>query len=74
MRVFVAGATGAIGRPLVKRLVALGHQVTATTRSQGQDRSVAQPRRRSPWSSMGSMRSPLARRWLVPSQRPSFTR
>ena len=34
MRVFVAGATGAIGRPLVKRLVALGHQVTATTRSQ----------------------------------------
>jgi 2-alkyl-3-oxoalkanoate reductase len=33
MRVFVAGAAGAIGRRLVPRLVARGHQVTATTRS-----------------------------------------
>jgi len=33
MRVFVAGATGAIGRQLVPQLVAAGHQVTATTRS-----------------------------------------
>src|SRR5215217_3218887 len=33
MHVFVAGATGAIGRPLIARLVAAGHQVTATTRS-----------------------------------------
>ena len=33
MRVFVAGASGAIGRPLVKHLVARGHRVTATTRS-----------------------------------------
>ena len=33
MRIFVAGATGAIGRRLVPRLVAHGHQVTATTRS-----------------------------------------
>jgi nucleoside-diphosphate-sugar epimerase len=33
MRVFVAGATGAIGRQLVPRLVAAGHQVVATTRS-----------------------------------------
>ena len=31
MRVFVAGATGAIGRRLVPQLVARGHQVTATT-------------------------------------------
>src|SRR6185437_3413912 len=35
MRVFVAGATGAVGRHLVPQLVAAGHQVTATTRSQG---------------------------------------
>jgi len=28
MRIFVAGATGAMGVPLVKRLVAAGHQVT----------------------------------------------
>ncbi|RIQ20385.1 NAD-dependent epimerase/dehydratase family protein [Jiangella rhizosphaerae] len=31
MRVFVAGGTGAMGRRLIPRLVANGHQVTATT-------------------------------------------
>ncbi|MFI6682022.1 NAD-dependent epimerase/dehydratase family protein [Kribbella sp. NPDC050470] len=35
MRVFVTGATGALGRHLVPGLVAAGHQVTATTRSPG---------------------------------------
>src|ERR671916_828409 len=33
MRVFVAGATGAIGRRLVPELVEAGHQMTAITRS-----------------------------------------
>ena len=33
MRVFVAGGSGAIGRVLVPRLVAAGHEVAATTRS-----------------------------------------
>ena len=33
MRVFVAGATGAIGRQLVPRLVAAGHEVHGMTRS-----------------------------------------
>lgn len=33
MRVFVAGGSGAIGVPLVRQLVAAGHQVTALTRS-----------------------------------------
>ena len=33
MRVFLAGATGAIGRPLVRMLVADGHEVTGMTRS-----------------------------------------
>jgi 2-alkyl-3-oxoalkanoate reductase len=33
MHVFVAGATGAIGRRLIPRLVAAGHEVTATTRT-----------------------------------------
>jgi nucleoside-diphosphate-sugar epimerase len=33
MRVFVAGASGAIGRPLLPRLVAAGHEVTGTTRT-----------------------------------------
>jgi nucleoside-diphosphate-sugar epimerase len=34
MRVFVAGATGAIGRQLVPRLVAAGHEVHGLTRSE----------------------------------------
>src|SRR5215470_3327053 len=35
MRVFVAGATGALGQHLVPGLVAAGHEVTATTRTPG---------------------------------------
>jgi len=35
MRVFVTGATGALGRHLVPGLIAAGHQVTATTRAPG---------------------------------------
>jgi nucleoside-diphosphate-sugar epimerase len=35
MRVFVAGATGVIGQPLLKLLRAAGHDVTGTTRSAG---------------------------------------
>ena len=34
MRVFLAGASGAIGRPLVPRLLAAGHEVTGMTRSE----------------------------------------
>lgn len=33
MRVFLAGATGAIGRPLTAKLLAAGHSLTAMTRS-----------------------------------------
>jgi nucleoside-diphosphate-sugar epimerase len=32
MKVFVAGASGAIGRPLLRQLVAAGHEVTGMTR------------------------------------------
>jgi len=32
MKVFVAGASGAIGRPLVRQLVSAGHEVTGMTR------------------------------------------
>ena len=35
MRVFVAGASGALGRHLVPMLVGAGHEVTATTRTPG---------------------------------------
>ena len=40
MRVFVAGASGAIGRPLVERLVAAGHEVTGTTRSEARAEEI----------------------------------
>ena len=34
MKVFVAGASGAIGRPLIPKLIAAGHEVTGVTRSE----------------------------------------
>ena len=40
MRVFVAGATGAIGRQLVPRLVAAGHEVTGMTRSESKQAMI----------------------------------
>lgn len=42
MRVFVAGGTGVVGRCLVPQLVARGHQVTASTTSEGQQALVEQ--------------------------------
>ena len=40
MRVFVAGASGAIGCPLVPRLIAAGHEVTGMTRSEARGEDV----------------------------------
>jgi nucleoside-diphosphate-sugar epimerase len=40
MRVFVAGATGAIGQQLVPRLVAAGHEVTGMTRSESKQTTL----------------------------------
>jgi nucleoside-diphosphate-sugar epimerase len=40
MRVFVAGASGAIGRRLVAQLVAAGHQVIGTFVSAGRDQRI----------------------------------
>lgn len=40
MKVFVAGATGAIGKQLVPRLVAAGHEVTGMTRSESKVATV----------------------------------
>ena len=52
MRVFVAGATGAIGQYLVPSLVAAGHEVTGTTRSPSKARgsSNAKARRELGWA------------------------
>jgi nucleoside-diphosphate-sugar epimerase len=43
MRIFVAGGTGAIGRPLVTRLVAAGHEVTVFSRSEGRVTALGLP-------------------------------
>lgn len=40
MRVFVAGASGAIGGPLIRQLVAAGHSVTGTTRREGRAEEI----------------------------------
>jgi 2-alkyl-3-oxoalkanoate reductase len=41
MRVFVAGASGAIGRPLIPKLIAAGHEVTGMTRSEARGEEVS---------------------------------
>lgn len=42
MRIFVAGATGAIGRPLMTQLLAQGHEIAALTRSSERARTLAE--------------------------------
>lgn len=42
MRIFVAGATGAIGRPLIAQLQAQGHELVALTRSRKKNQTLAQ--------------------------------
>src|SRR5205823_3764674 len=42
MRLFVAGATGAIGKQLVPRLVGSGHEVTGMTRSESKQAMLAE--------------------------------
>ena len=46
MRVFLAGASGAIGRPLVPKLIAAGHEVTGMTRSEARAEEMRAGRRR----------------------------
>ena len=40
MRIVVAGGSGTIGVPLVRALVAAGHQVTATTRTAAREATL----------------------------------
>ena len=40
MKVLVAGATGALGKQLVPRLVARGHEVVGTTRSESKRQAI----------------------------------
>jgi pyruvate/2-oxoglutarate dehydrogenase complex dihydrolipoamide dehydrogenase (E3) component len=41
MRIFVAGASGAIGQPLIAELIRRGHEVTGMTRSEAGARNLA---------------------------------
>jgi uncharacterized protein YbjT (DUF2867 family) len=41
MRIFVAGASGAIGQPLIAALISRGHEVTGMTHSEAGARSLA---------------------------------
>ncbi len=60
MKVFVAGATGAIGRNLVPALLKAGHSVTGMTRTHGKAASL-------PWWCMRW----TGLHWLLPFERPS---
>ena len=42
MKIFIAGGTGAIGRPLIAELRAKGHAVVALTRSQGKAQALVE--------------------------------
>src|SRR3954466_9427837 len=42
MKIFVAGGTGAIGRPLIAKLLGEGHAVVALTRSQEKAQALAE--------------------------------
>lgn len=55
MRVLIAGATGAIGRPLVRCLIEHGHTVFALARS---------PHQRARWLNRARSQSPLMRSML----------
>ena len=43
MRIFVAGGTGAVGRPLVRALAAAGHEITVFSRSEGRVAALGVP-------------------------------
>ena len=77
MRVFVAGASGAIGRPLVPKLVAAGHEVTGTTRSEERAEAIRaagatrgrRGRVRRRVSARAVEAAPRRRRWCTSSPR-----
>jgi uncharacterized protein YbjT (DUF2867 family) len=76
MRVFLAGATGVIGTPLVPQMLEAGHQVTAMTRSvlraaqlEAARELGCQPRYAS-WRE--GFAASLAYGALSPEQRPGF--
>ena len=69
MKVLLAGATGALGRQLVPRLVAEGHDVAGTTRTESKLEPCCASSARPAWWPICSTPS----RWRAWSRRPSPT-
>ena len=67
MRVFLAGATGAIGRPLVLQLIEAGHEVVGTTRS---EERAAELRAKGAEPAVLDVRDPDALRAAILAARP----
>ena len=74
MRIFVAGATGAIGRPLVSALIMAGHSVVGLTRTPRQRRKPSGGWGPNPSSPTVSTRWPFARPSFPQGPMPSFMR
>ena len=73
MRVFLAGAGGAIGRRLLPRLIGAGHEVTGLSRSEERaERIRAAGAER--WSATSSTPMPWRGGSRLPSPRSSSTR
>ena len=69
MKVLVAGATGALGKQLVPRLVAGGHEVAGTTRSAAKRDAVSRARGDAGGGRRARPRGRWRRRWPRPSPR-----
>jgi len=67
MKVFVAGATGALGRVLVPQLVARGHEVVGMTKSASKQDLVRGLGGRRSWPTLRRRRGRQA--WRPPSPR-----
>ena len=67
MKVLVAGATGALGKQLVPRLVADGHEVVGTTRTESKLEAICASS--APPASSSTCSTPI--RWRAWSRRPS---
>ena len=69
MHIFIAGATGAVGRTLIPHLIERGHTVTGTTRSPAKADAL-RALGATPASSTASTATPCS----PPSRRPGPTR
>ena len=74
MKVLVAGATGGLGRSLVPKLIAAGHEVTGMIRSESGAAGSAGVRARTSYSRTASTPPRSWPRWGRSGRRSSSTR